>query len=448
MTMAEVDMQTDFAADVSDGYKLTEIGVLPEDWKVLPLGKVCELRSKTVKPEDSQHLPYVGLEHIDSGDFVLRRHGHASEVKSNKSLFFPGDVLYGKLRPYLDKAVLADRDGICSTDVLVLAPTENIIPDFLAQIVHTRPFINHAVATTTGANHPRTSWSSIRECSIPVPPLLHEQRSIASVLRAVQQAKEATEQVIASARELKRSMMDHLFTYGPIPVEDADQVPLKETEVGPVPEHWDVIELGGIVGDGPQNGLYKPASEYGTGVPILRIDAFGSGEEIKEQRLKRLRLSEPETKKYELREGDIVVNRVNGSVDILGKSAIVGHLAESTVFESNMMKFSVDVERTSGWFLLRFLNSRAARRQIIKKARIIHQASINQQDLKSIVVPLPPLEEQKEIVHLLKAIDEKITTEENRKRTLDILFKTLLHDLMTGKVRLNNVDFTEITETV
>src|SRR5262245_24472208 len=107
---------------------------LPTGWQVVELDEVIQMRRNGIHPDDAPHLAYVGLEHIDSGDAQLRRWGEASEVKSAKSRFYPSDILYGKLRPYLDKAVLAEIEGMCSTDILVFIPTLKSTSEFLAYL--------------------------------------------------------------------------------------------------------------------------------------------------------------------------------------------------------------------------------------------------------------------------------------------------------------------------
>jgi type I restriction enzyme, S subunit len=146
---------------------------------------------------------------------------------------------------------------------------------------------------------------------------------------------------------------------------------------------------------------------------------------------------------YGLRRDDIVVNRVNGSIDILGKASIVGHLDEPMVFESNMMRLTADRRRVLPRFLLQYLGSDKCRQQIREKARVIHQASINQQDLGSLWIAVPPLPEQHEIVRALESIEVKQRSEETRQAALGALFDPLLHQLMTGRLRVADVRLAE-----
>ena len=141
----------------------------------------------------------------------------------------------------------------------------------------------------------------------------------------MQRAKEATEKVIAATRQLKASLMRHLFTYGPVPVDQADRVKLKETEIGAIPEHWEIKLLGELISSGPQNGFYKPESSYGSGTPILRINDYDNDGEIVESVPNRVRLTRAEIQTYSLNQGDILINRVN-SLSHLGKTALVGNL--------------------------------------------------------------------------------------------------------------------------
>jgi type I restriction enzyme S subunit len=165
----------------------TEIGPLPAHWRVVRLGEVATLSTKAVDPANAGTKRYIGLEHIEPGNIRIQHWGKADDVRSLKTAFQQGDVLYGKLRPYLDKAVLAEWDGICSTDILVIKAQSSLLPEFLAYLVH--------------INHPR----------IPLPPL-DEQREIARILQAVD-AKIAAEQARRAAlEELFKSLLHELMS--------------------------------------------------------------------------------------------------------------------------------------------------------------------------------------------------------------------------------------------
>ena len=116
--------------------------------------------------------------------------------------------------------------------------------------------------------------------------------------------------------------------------------------------------------EGPQNGIYKPSSDYGDGTPIVRIDCFYDGAFTKIDQLKRVRLSLAEISSYSLNAGDIVINRVN-SIEYLGKAALTPTLPERTVFESNMMRFAANPSLAHPAFINQALRTPDVKAQIM-----------------------------------------------------------------------------------
>src|SRR5690606_9724031 len=115
--------------------------------------------------------------------------------------------------PYLDKAVLAQDAGICTTELLVLRPKKGVDPRFLVSVVHAPSFVEHAVAGTTGVQHPRTSWNHIRNFELPDFES-DEQTKIVTLLWEVHDNIAANEAVVDAGTDLKRAAMRTLFTRG------------------------------------------------------------------------------------------------------------------------------------------------------------------------------------------------------------------------------------------
>jgi type I restriction enzyme S subunit len=191
--------------------KQTPIGNIPKDWDVVTLGAVCEQRNDMVQPTETGSYTFVGLEHISSGEIKVRNYSKDAFLKSSKFKFYSGDLLYGKLRPYLDKAALVDFDGICSTDLLVLKNKNDVSKEFLAYILHSKEFLDHAIATTSGTNHPRTSWKAISKFKFALPPIPEQQR-IADTLLTVDKKLTVEGQERAKLERIKRGLMDLLLT--------------------------------------------------------------------------------------------------------------------------------------------------------------------------------------------------------------------------------------------
>src|SRR5947208_2108241 len=104
---------------------------VPEDWVLTTLGVVTIPSKLKIEPKDLKAVPYLSLEHIESHTTRLLGRGTSSDVRSTKSVFHAGDVLYGKLRPYLNKVSVPAFDGVCSTDILVFPQTRCIDSKFL-----------------------------------------------------------------------------------------------------------------------------------------------------------------------------------------------------------------------------------------------------------------------------------------------------------------------------
>lgn len=191
------------------------------------------------------------------------------------------------------------------------------------------------------------------------------------------------------------------------------------------PKRWSVRSLGDLISDGPQNGLYKHASFYGEGTPILRIDAFYDGRVVSLEQLKRVRATSEERHKFQLQARDIVINRVN-SVEYLGKSTIVPPLNEQTVFESNMMRLSVDDTAVLPEYLIELLQTVHAKSHFLSNAKhAINQSSINQQDVKSLPVPIPSMDRQIEFADYVQHVrfiqTQQITATQKANASFDAL---------------------------
>lgn len=191
--------------------KQSEIGLLPESWEVVELGDVCERISVNVQPNPDGERPYVGLEHIVPGQIYLTSWGKESEVVSSKAAFKKGEILYGKLRPYLDKAVIAHFDGISSTDILIFTGRDNVENDFLIHFFHTERLIDFAKSTTTGVQHPRTSWSSLKKIKLGLPSNA-ERKLIAQTLNLFENKLSFHQKKKQALTDLFKTLLHELMT--------------------------------------------------------------------------------------------------------------------------------------------------------------------------------------------------------------------------------------------
>ena len=263
-------------------------------------------------------------------------------------------------------------------------------------------------------------------------PRLPEQRAIATVLDSIDDAIEGAEAVIAATGQLRDSLLHDLLTRG-LPGQHTDfrDVP----GLGTIPADWEVVCLGDVVEEGPTNGIYKPDSEYGSGVCLIRIDDFGFGEFENFGDFKRIRATEEEIRRYEIKEGDVVINRVN-SLSHIGKSVLIPEVKEPILFESNMMRIRLGehVDPRYGAMVLLSENARQYFKSRAKKA--VQQASINQQDVSQLPFPLPLQPEQQAIAAAMDGVDAAADVAGEELAGLRLLKESTADALLTGRVRV------------
>lgn len=255
---------------------------------------------------------------------------------------------------------------------------------------------------------------------------------IESIFNKLHEAKEKSQEVVEGYKFRKESILYNAFQ-GKLTVSLNDN----DIQCG-----WTELTLGELILGGPQNGLYKSQNAYGQGTKILRIDGFYDGWLEPWDTLKRLTVSDEEIKLYGLNINDIVINRVN-SMAYLGKSALIRNLPETCVYESNMMRISLDTSKIVPEYLIYYLNSSLGLEELRKNAKqAVNQASINQQDVKSVSVPVPSIYEQQKIVDIL---DNLLSKEKRSKETaeavieqIDTMKKAILARAFRGELGTND----------
>lgn len=349
------------------------------------------IESKDQDPNGDVRL--IQLADIGDGEFLDKSARFLTSDKATElkcTFLEPGDILLARMPDPLGRACIFPgnpRPCVVAVDICIIRLARgNIDKNWLVRQINSPEFRFKISRFATGTTRKRISRSNLAKIRFSVPPL-EEQRRIAAILDTADTLRTKRRQAIAKLDTLLQSTFLTMF---------GDPVTN--------PMGWETLTLGEVIVNGPQNGLYKPASDYGSGTPIIRIDSFYSGNVTDPDELRRVRIDSRIKEKYAVRVNDILVNRVN-SRSHLGKSALVPTLKETTVFESNMMRFAIDSSLLDPKYLITLLQHDYIKNQILTKARdAVNQSSINQGDVCSLEVRVPHLQMQRKFVEFQQAV--------------------------------------------
>jgi type I restriction enzyme S subunit len=418
---------------------------LPTNWT---WQQVSDLYRVTKKPRDIQFqdcdvIPFVPMELVPvNGKENLSVEMRAPALIASGTYFEKGDILLSKITPSFEngKQGMANElpapFGIASTEVI---PLQRTTPEVNSRLLfyyllhpEVRALIAGKMEGSTGRQ--RVPDRVVLDFPLPNPPR-EEQDKITAVLWRVQRAIEIEGKLILTARELKQAAMHQLFTHG---LRGEAQ---QETEIGPMPESWQMVRLGDVcslsTGTTPST---KNPSYYNGEVPFIKTFEVVNNRITKASNF----VSREAVSEYNLRiypPGTVLMamygqGKTRGQVSLLEISAATTQNAAA--IEPG--------DRISGEFLWQYLLSIYDRLRGL--GSLGHLSHLNLGYMRELAVVCPPRGEQDEIVVILNAIDRKISLHSQKYESLQELFKTLLHKLMTGEIRVADldIDVSEVTQ--
>ncbi|MEZ9570803.1 hypothetical protein AB4242_18180 [Vibrio splendidus] len=374
------------------------------DKQTVKLGDICkEVKLTTKDPIGDGYERYIGLEHLDSGSLKLTRWGMIIEDNpSFTRVFKKGHILFGKRRPYLKKAAIAEFDGICSSDIIVMeASGDKLVEGLLPHLVQSEKMWAKASLTSAGSLSPRTKFKSLIDLEFQLPNL-DGQNSLLAIFNKIEESNDCSTYVANNAERLEDLIL--LDTVRSLPPGQT-----KKTKLFDICQQVTV----GIVN--------KPADLYcENGIPALRSQNVKRGRISLDNLVYVTQEGHEANKKSQVHPGDVVVVRTGypGTASVIPESLEVANCVDILIIRPNTTLITPE-------YLSAYINSPLGKGQVLEGAGGLAQQHFNVKALKEMLIDLPSIAMQETIA---KSVNEVVKlaskNEENaakRKKMVDAL---------------------------
>lgn len=422
---------------IENGFSETEMGLIPSDWNVVDLGN-----------KEYFEVLNSGIDKFKNSKGYLS----TSSIEWNKIIDIECDITYNNrpsranMQPRLDTVWFAKMKNtvkvydftkenqvevekyILSTGFTgLLCNRSKAYPKYIGKIFLSPWFNQIKDNLAHGSTQKAVNNQDIKKILIPLPSFL-EQQKISFVLSKIQQAIEQQDKIIQTIKELKKSLMNKLFTVGLYGEEH------KETDIGLMPKSWGIVKLGDIATISTGTTPSTMNNKYYEGnIPFIRTSEIDNNIINAAQ----IFISDKAVKDYNLKiysPGTIFL-AMYGQGKTRGRASLLNIHATTS---QNTAAILPNTNKLSSLYLWQYLkNNYEKLRSFGIQGHISH---LNLGYVKNLTISLPSFSEQKEIANILSNIDIKIQQVESRKQTLQALFKTMLNQLMTGRIRVKNLD--------
>lgn len=391
---------------MKNGYKKTSLGILPSEWKIYGLKDIVEISKDKFNPINSKEQRCIELEHIEQNTGFLLGYTSSNLQKSTKNSFKKGQVLYGKLRPYLHKFYKAQFDGVCSTEIWVLKG-KKISNDFLFYFVQSSKF-NTIANITTGTKMPRADWDYMSEIPFLIPPL-KEQRKIAEILSSYDEAILLTSNLISAKKEFKKALMQNLLT-----------AKIRFPNFNGI---WKEVKLGKFIKE------QTIRNTKNINLVLSVTNKFGF---VEQSNYFEKEVASKDTSNYKvIKNGNFAYNpsRINvGSIALL-ENFEVGILSPMYVIFDCL-------DGINKKFLKYWLQSHNFTGNLYKYLAGSVRETLNFKDMKNFKIKLPNLAEQTKIAEILSSVDDEIDLLNQKLEQLNLQKRGIIQNLLSGKVRV------------
>lgn len=385
---------------------MTKHNKIPNGWHETEFFNIAEVSKEKYNPKKELiNYKCLELEHLSQETSKILGYIDVNKTNSIKNKFYKGDILFGKLRPYLKKHVIPNFDGVCSSEIWVLKPKNNINNKYLFNLITTFKFIQVANASA-GSKMPRSDWTYMREYVFKIPRKIEEQEKIAGVLEVWDAAISNIQKQITNAQQTKKALMQQLLTPKP---------------------HWQETTLGQICE--LLSGYAFSSSEFkDSGIPIIRIsNLYNNAIDLEDVVFSNKSLDS--LSKFLIYKDDLIV-AMSGATT--GKMAVNNHNLPMFL---NQRVGLIRANKCSQIFINQLLSRSTAK--ILAMSYGGAQPNVGVNDLKKIKVSIPPLPEQQHIAQVLTNADEVISNLESQLANVQRQKKALMQKLLTGDVRFN-----------
>lgn len=429
-------------SDAPQGYKQTDVGVIPEEWEATTISQVFQFKQGVQMPVEQQAYaeregykrfiriidltePSVPwrfiadpgpIHHVALNDLFMVRYGS------------PGLLGFG-------------HSGVIANNLFRLIPKKKIVADFYFQYLSSR---NADIADISGSSTmPAVNFSTLSQLTLVYPPI-PEQRAIAAALSDVDELLSALDRLIAKKRALKQVSMQQLLTgQTRLPGYRPRKVSFRQTEVGVIPDDWKLTRLATLVDPsrGIRYGIVQPGRYDSQGRYMIRgqdysevngwanpTDVFRVSPKIEE----RYRNSRVKT-------GDLIMTIVGycGHVEMIPEWLNGANLTQTTA------RIAIHSDKAVNVFCKYMLLSSIVKNQVNTYMKGAAQPGLNCGDVEKFLIPIPSLPEQKAIAIILSDMDTELTALEQRRDKTRLLKQGMMQELLTGRIRLGSARGTD-----